>query len=160
MKKWIILSCLVVVLIIVGLSVYAYQVVRGPLVHQYEQVERYIYGQGLLETINEISYYHGTEAYYVVEGLDEEEKNLFIWVSDAFNNVYEAEAADGISEEEAIAIVNNEEEIKEIVSIRLGYERKRPVYEVTFTHENNRKGYYYLDFKDGSIIKHYTLRVE
>ncbi|MDT8859974.1 DUF5590 domain-containing protein [Alkalihalobacillus sp. MEB130] len=158
MKKWMILLAFIIVLSVTGLSVYAYQTIREPLYHHYEQAERYVIGQSLLSTIYHVDYYHGTDAYYVFTGLDEEETETIVWVSAQYDSHHIEKASDGITKEEAIAIVTNENAVERIQTAKLGLERGLPVYEITFLNNENRKGYYYITFEDGTFMKRYLLR--
>jgi uncharacterized protein YpmB len=158
MKKWIIIILFMLIVIFTGASVYAYHIIRQPLLHEFEQAERYIKGQELLQSVTKASYYHGTETYYVFSGLTSDQHEAIVWVSEDFDFHHTELASAGISKEEAISIVQREEKIKRIHSVKLGYERGLPIYEVTYLNEENRKGYYYLTFNDGTFMKRYVLR--
>jgi uncharacterized protein YpmB len=158
MKKWILL--IIIVVLITGLGVYSYQTIREPLHHQYKQAERYVLEKSLLHTISKITYYHGTDAYYVFKGMTDEDEEVIVWVSEAFDSHQVANVSDGISEDEAIAIVQKEDEIKRIQNVKLGFERGLPIYEIVYVNNENRKGYYYVTFEDGTFMKRYVLRTD
>ncbi|WP_197276325.1 PepSY domain-containing protein [Bacillus sp. JCM 19034] len=159
MKKWIISFTFIVFMLLIAGSIYFFTIIREPLVEQFDQVERYVLNQDLLDSIDEISYYHGQEVVYVARGeLDSIER--YVWVTDDLTTAYEANVDEGITEEEAISLVHQHEPIVELQAIRIGLERNRPLYEITFINENERKSYYYLHFKDGTLIKRYSLRIE
>ncbi|WP_247105560.1 PepSY domain-containing protein [Halalkalibacter sp. APA_J-10(15)] len=127
--------------------------------NQLNQVERYVLNQQLLNSVEEVTYFHGQEVVYVAKGLYEDELK-YVWVSEDFMSVHESNEEDGITQDEAIAIVEQHEPINQLQAIRLGYERNRPLYEITFMDENGRQAYYYLDFADGSLLKRYSLRAD
>ncbi|MFC0559920.1 cell wall elongation regulator TseB-like domain-containing protein [Halalkalibacter alkalisediminis] len=159
MKKWLIIIFVLVTVLLTGAGVYAYQTIREPLLHELEQAEHFVRGQ-VLQTVYDVSYYHGTETYYVFFGLTEDEEDTIVWVSEDFSAYHTEKVSEGITKEEAIAIVKQQDRVKRIQSVKLGYERNLPVYEVTYLNEDNRKGYYYLTFEDGTFMKRYVLRTE
>ncbi|GAE29056.1 PepSY domain-containing protein [Alkalihalobacillus hemicellulosilyticus] len=159
MKKWIISILLIVIILLISGTIYAYTIIREPLTNQLSQVEKYVLNQQLLNTVEEVTYFHGQEVVYVAQGLYEDELK-FVWVSEDFMSVHEANEEDGITQNEAIAIVEQHETINQLQAVRLGYERNRPLYEITFIDENGRQAYYYLDFTNGSLLKRYSLRAD
>ncbi|MCL7745949.1 DUF5590 domain-containing protein [Halalkalibacter alkaliphilus] len=160
MKKWMILIVIIIVLSLTGLSVYAYQSIREPLRHNYAQAENYVVGQSLLKTVLTVTYYHGTDAFYVFTGLDEKDEETIVWVSAEYDFHHVEKASDGITREEAVAIVERNEEVSRIRTAKLGYERELPVYEITYINDENRKGYYYVTFEKGTFMKRYLLRTD
>ncbi|GAE25039.1 hypothetical protein JCM9140_1009 [Halalkalibacter wakoensis JCM 9140] len=160
MRKWIIIIILFLFLIFTGLSVYAYQIIREPLEHHYEQAERYVKGQSLLTMISDVMYFHGTDAYYVFSGVDDEGIDTYVWVSADYDFHHIEKAQDGITKEEALEIVTTNEDVERIETVKLGFERGLPVYEITYVNHENRKGYYYVTFEDGTFMKRYLLRTD
>ncbi|GAE34594.1 cell wall elongation regulator TseB-like domain-containing protein [Halalkalibacter akibai] len=158
MKKWIIIIILVLIILFTGAGVYAYQLIREPLLHELNQAESYVKGQKLLTEVTSASYYHGTDAFYVLIGSTEEGSEAIVWVSEDYDFHHVELQTDGLSKEDALAIVHQEDNIKGIQSVKLGFERGLPVYEITYLNEENRKGYYYLTFADGTFMKRYVLR--
>ncbi|MFC0470250.1 DUF5590 domain-containing protein [Halalkalibacter kiskunsagensis] len=160
MKNWILVIIIILFVTIAGMSVYGYQTIREPLKHNYEQAERYVLGQSLLQSVSDISYYHGTDAYYVFEGTSVDDEEVIIWVSEEFDSHQMAKVNEGISVDEAVAIVKKQDEIKRIQSVKLGFERGLPIYEIVYVNNENRKGYYYVTFEDGIFMKRYVLRTD
>ncbi|TWI58904.1 cell wall elongation regulator TseB-like domain-containing protein [Halalkalibacter nanhaiisediminis] len=159
MKKWLFISLFVVAVIFISASVFAYQTVRSPLLNGFEQAEQFVRDQTLLATISDIDYYHGTTAYYVLQGENQAGEETIVWIRDDFDSYHIELSSDGISEDEALAIWQNEvNDISRLKSIRLGIERGIPIYEVVYTTVQNSKGYYYIRFEDGEFVKRYQLR--
>ncbi|WP_413380581.1 DUF5590 domain-containing protein [Alkalihalobacillus sp. 1P02AB] len=157
MKKWIISSIFLLFITFLGVAFYMYQLVREPLTEAYEQVLVYVENEQLLNDISDISYYHGTETYYVITGEDEDGDMAYLWLKEdlSFYDLYKQ--SDGITAEAAMAIVNQDYGAEEVVQVRLGYERKMPAYEVMFIDDENRQSYYYVTFEDGAFMKRYHL---
>ncbi|GAF65256.1 hypothetical protein BTS2_2154 [Bacillus sp. TS-2] len=157
MKKWIISIALLVIASFIGLSIYGYQLIREPLKENYNLAEQYTLENNLLQTIEEVEYYHGTDAYYVVYGNDAEGDSSVVWVANDFDGHDVRKADEGIDEEQVRSIVEAEHNVKSIQRIRLGYERNLPTYEVTFIDEQDRQSYFYVTFEDGTFMKRYHL---
>ncbi|WP_100407247.1 cell wall elongation regulator TseB-like domain-containing protein [Bacillus solitudinis] len=158
MKKWIIISCIMFFLLSIGLGTLAYYVMREPLEKGYEQAQQYVFDQNLLNDIHSITYYHGTESYYVLHGFNEENVETIVWLNQNFEEVVSRKASEGITPEEAREIVKNDVNLNSIQTVRLGVERNLPIYEVLFVDEANRQGYYYITFDDGTFMKRYSLK--
>lgn len=158
MKKSIFIIGFVLVALLTAVSVYAYQTIRDPLANGFEQAEQYILSKSLLANVSDVNYYHGTEAYFVFKGKNQEGDEVIIWVTDDLVSHHVEKSSDGISKEEALAIVQSEANVARIKSIRLGYERDIPIYEITYTDQEQRQAYYYLTFEDGTFMKRYQIR--
>ncbi|WP_100372740.1 cell wall elongation regulator TseB-like domain-containing protein [Bacillus sp. FJAT-45037] len=158
MKKWLLIVLISLFFIVVGTSAFVYQLVREPLVENYEQANQYIVENSLLDTMGEISYYHGTKAYYVVAGIDEDGDESIVWVNEDFTNSVQRKASEGITYEEALNHVRNDIDGSAVTNIRLGYTRGTPIYEIMYTDETERQGYYYVTFEDGTFLKRYSIR--
>ena len=61
--------------------------------------------------------------------------------------------ADGITKEQAIAVLTNEVNVKEILHTKLGYEEAGAVWEITYKSESGTLNYVYLLFEDGQWWK-------
>ncbi|WP_088102174.1 DUF5590 domain-containing protein [Halalkalibacter urbisdiaboli] len=160
MKKWFMVTSISFVLLLLGASVLSYYVVRAPLEKGYEQAEKYVLNQEVLHEINTIHYYHGTDPYYILYGLNEELEETIVWLRQDFEEVVSRKASEGITTEEVINKVKDDLGIPTVQKVRLGFERGLPVYEVVFIDEDNRQGYYYITFDDGTFMKRYSLRRE
>ncbi|MDV2683505.1 DUF5590 domain-containing protein [Alkalihalophilus lindianensis] len=158
MKKIIITILTVLCIVIAGTSAYAYHIIREPLVENYTEASNFVTSNELLQSIDSVHYYHGTTAHYVVKGLDEDGDEAIVWVKDDFETVNYRKASDGITYEQALSIAERALGESQIEQIRLGFTRGIPVYEVMYNDANQRKGYYYLTFDEGTFIKRYSIR--
>ncbi|NEU31192.1 hypothetical protein GN156_10410 [bacterium LRH843] len=159
MKKWIVTCSLIFFLVLIGVSVYAYQSIQMPLYDQFDRASAYATANELT-MINHIDYYYGTEAYYIVNGKNEENEEVIFWINEDFTSHHVEKSTDGITSEKALAIVQKEVNIARVLSVRLGIERDLPIYEVTYINDQNSQGYYYLTFRDGTFMKRYQLRTD
>ncbi|TPE70829.1 DUF5590 domain-containing protein [Halalkalibacterium halodurans] len=157
MRKWLILIGIVLFSAIIGAGAYGYTVIKSPFSEDEEQAVQLVLSEGYLATVNDASYYHGSDAYQVIHGLDEDGEERIVWVGPD-DQVISKKASEGISEEDVRAIIERELAVRELVAIRLGVENEHPVYEVTYYDEEGRLSYYYVSFYDGTFIKRYSLR--
>lgn len=157
MRKWIILGVTVTLFIIFGTSIYAYQLIRSPIHEQFEKARTHSYELGIVD-VQSVDYYFGTDPFYVVQGFNEEGEETILWIKEDFSFHHIERKADGISFEDALTIVTNEEVVKDVLSIKLGFERGLPIYEVVYESDDDRQGYYYVTFSDGTFMKKYLLR--
>ncbi len=159
MKKWLTFSLAICLVITILATAFAYHVVRSPINEGFQKARSFSYDIGMNE-IAAIDYYFGTEAYYVVEGLDENGEEAILWIREDFSFYDLARKADGITREEALSILEREEQFETVKSIKLGYERGLPIYEIVYETLDERLGYYYVTFTDGTFMKKYVLRKE
>ena len=158
MKKWIIIGIIAMVVLLTGVSVYAYSAVRAPLTEGYEQARQTILDSGELQSVADVSYFHGEDSFFVVMGLDAEGDQAIAWVpQDQEDSTTVLKESDGITPEEAQSITESAVNASKIQSVKLGKEGNTALYEVKYLTESNQQGYYYLTFQDGSFIKRYSL---
>lgn len=148
MKKWLILIVgVIVVVVLFSLTVYK-QIQNNKTEGYSEAIERALEESSLVE-VNDTSTYSRNESYVVINGIDEEDNQLYVFVPDEDGEITEVEVEDGISEEQAINIVEKEQNVSEILSTQVGIENGKPLWEITFLDEEESLAYYYLDFKTG-----------
>ncbi|WP_078553311.1 DUF5590 domain-containing protein [Bacillus alkalicellulosilyticus] len=160
MKKWILLVVLLLFVIGSATAVYYYQTIRSPLLEEKEKITQFVLANGAVTSISSINFYHGTEAYYVIEGQNAENESLIVWVSEDLQSVITRKAEDGWSKEQVTDFAIQELQPAKLISIRLGMEQELPVYEITYINEDDRLAYYYITFRDGTYIQQYSLRRE
>ncbi|TSB46949.1 PepSY domain-containing protein [Alkalicoccobacillus porphyridii] len=161
MKKWMIISAISLVLIGIGLSVYAYSIIRAPLNERLASAEASVLASEELESITDISYYHGQSSFFVAKGFDADGDAAIAWLlEDGEEPVQVLKESEGISEEEAVAITESAVNTETIQSVKLGMENNTALYEIKYLTDSDHQGYYYLTFSDGSFIKRYSLRTD
>lgn len=159
MKKWIIRGSVALVVVIVALFIYAYLTVRAPLAEGYNMAEETVRNEELLESVRDVSYYHGEDAFYVVYGTDFDGDQAIAWVpqDEENNTITVVKESEGISPEDASDLTESAVNPSAIQSVTLGKEGNTPLYEVKYQTESNQQGYYYVSFQDGSFIKRFSL---
>lgn len=156
MKKWLIAIGIFVIFIILA-SIY-YQMIRSPLTNEEQEAVSIALAETKLEHVNSVEFYHGTDAYQVINGTDAKEEELIVWVRSDNKEVMTKRVKDGLSKEQVEQFALNELSPTEVISIRLGVEQGLPVYEITYIDGEHRYAYYYMTFDDGTFVKRYSLR--
>ncbi|QOY35813.1 DUF5590 domain-containing protein [Anaerobacillus isosaccharinicus] len=110
-----------------------------------------------LPEIIHTDFYHGTESYYVFQGIDELGEELIIWISSTLDSYLIKPKNEGISFDDALLFTKQELNPKQLISIKLGMENKVPLYEIIYKDQQERYSYYFISFKDGSYLKHHHL---
>lgn len=111
-----------------------------------------------MEEVDEVNYYHGTNAYYVTSGLDQDGDEAIVWLDEQLKPVEHSKRSEGISNEQALSLAKEEANIKRVQDVKLGFERGVPIYEIKFVDDADRQGYYYVTFADGTFVKRYNLQ--
>lgn len=134
-----------------------------------------------LSEISDISFFHGTVSYQVIDGVNSEGEEIYLWMPevieepeeepiDELNEADELESeedppaeplirlhTEGITEEEALETLHADADIAEVRSVRLGVIQASPVYEINYRDTSGRFGFYYLAFEDGQYLRRYEL---
>ncbi|UOE92305.1 DUF5590 domain-containing protein [Alkalihalobacillus sp. LMS39] len=161
MKKWIIFGIALFVVVIVSMSTYFYQTIRSPIVAEKAEISEFVIENTAVTNVDMVELYHGTESYFVIEGSNEQDENIIVWINkEDRESIIVRNAADGITKDQVRSFALSELDPKKIISIRLGYENDRTVYEITYIDEEDRYSYYYMTFSDGTFVKRYSLRKE
>ncbi|WP_078428471.1 DUF5590 domain-containing protein [Alkalihalobacterium alkalinitrilicum] len=158
MKKWVITIVCLLLLTTTGLSVYFYKMMRSPIDEHEQLAVQRVLNDTDVETVEGVSFYHGTESYIVIQGLNTEDKPVIAWVGNEDERIIVKNADDGLSKEEVMQFAIRELAPKKLISTRLGMENRLPIYEITYIDENDRYSFYYITFEDGTFVKRYSLK--
>ncbi|MFZ3588691.1 PepSY domain-containing protein [Bacillus sp. DJP31] len=156
MKKWIFLLIVIVLLtILVGINTY-----KNAFDYQREQTKKATLVAMKTEPdleISEVAFYNGTSSYTIIYGEINHNKRIVCVPTNELEKVIVVNPDKGISKEEALKQLQQEQNPLEIKSVNLGIEQNIPIWEIVYLDQNNRYSYYYVTFKDGQFIKRYTL---
>ncbi|MBO9128214.1 DUF5590 domain-containing protein [Bacillus sp. 165] len=157
MKKWIFIATVVIVAA-VFYSVHIYQsTISQKEQGQVKAVETAKKLGGLVEIIS-VDYYNGEAPYQVIKGINKQKKEIIIWVPEKKGQTVIRKVNDGISEQQAVQIVEKERSPKEIIKVKLGIENNVPLWEITYIDQEDRYTYYYMDYEDGKFLKRYSIQ--
>lgn len=158
-KKLLFIFFVLFVLFIIFLIVY-YRIIRSPYIDEERVALEVMYANTNIVKVNDTFFYHGTDAYHVIEGIDEDGEEKIVWVDTTKGEVIVRNKSDGLTKEAVKQFALEKLAAEKIISIRLGIEQQLPVYEITYLDEEGRYAYYYMTFKNGTFVKRYSLKNE
>ncbi|PYZ94545.1 hypothetical protein CR194_03150 [Salipaludibacillus keqinensis] len=159
MKAWIISISVIGFTVMLGLSIYLYQVIAEPIRDRQEQAVSLAGEQLDFTEVRGVEYYHGRRSYQIIDAVDEDGNDVYIWVEERDDedepNIETRLHSDGLSKQQVIDIAQQELTMERLKSVQLGMIGSTPVYEVNYIDELDRHSFYYLTFEDGTYIRHY-----
>lgn len=160
MKTWISTGIIVFCVLVIAIFAFLYHSIRSPLKEENEQAVEYVLKNTDVTEITDVDFYHGSESYQVVTGKNTTGDELIIWFKSPEDELVIRKKKEGLSMEKAKQIAEQRLKMKELQNIRLGIENGLPVYEITYIDDENRQGFYYMTFNDGTFVKRYNLKRE
>lgn len=155
MKKWIIFIGVFTLSLTISISLFVLWQAGKPFSKQEEIAKETALRENKLAHVSTSEIYNGTQSFVTVIGIDGNgnDKAVFIPNSDQELPIEEVFLKDGITEEEALQVVQDEFVVKKILHTKLGWEDKNAVWEITFLNENDKLNYVYVMFKNGKWWK-------
>lgn len=155
MKKWITFIGVFVLSLAVFISLFVIWQSKVPFSDQEDRAVQMALEQKALAQVDDADVYNGTISYVTVFGMDEngDDKAVFIPTKASKDPIEEVLLKDGISEKQAIKVVQDEFKVKEVLHAKLGFEDSKVVWEITFFNENDKLNYVYLLFENGNWWK-------
>ncbi|MEH7224316.1 DUF5590 domain-containing protein [Bacillus sp. JJ1566] len=149
MKKWIIGILILLLIITIWRGVNIYQTALDPLIKYEAKGNEIALDKTPIETIEDSYTYFGTKAYQVVIGKNDKDEKLIAWIPEKKGEIVTRFESDGITENEAVAILKKERNPQEIRSVKLGLEDNIPIWEIIYIGSDNRLTYHKLYFETG-----------
>lgn len=155
MKNWLIFIGVFLLSLALVISILVIWKSDAPFNEIEDQAEDLAVSSGSLAVVSDSYVYNGNKPYVTVFGEDEKgnEKAIFVPISLEENSIQEVFLQDGVTKEQALSVLNNEEEVKEILHTKLGFEEVGPVWEITYTNDAEKLNYVYILFEDGQWWK-------
>lgn len=174
MKAWIISIFLVIAAAVTASLYLLYASASSPIEEREQAAASFARDELEFNRVEEVTYFHGTQSYQVVNGTNSDGEEAYAWVPESIERESTLEAeeelpeeeilepvirlhSEGITSSEALEIAENDADIAEVRSVRLGLIGTSPVYEVNYKDSNGRFGYYYTAFEDGQYLRRYEL---
>ncbi|ADU30173.1 DUF5590 domain-containing protein [Evansella cellulosilytica] len=169
-KKLIIIFVIILSIASVIFTYLLYSSITSPLEERQLNAQQYVLANTTIAEINNIDYYHGRRSFQVMEGIDEEGTEVYIWFEELLENDNEENSediepqlviknqSDGLSKDHIRDIVHSRLNVKKIKDINLGIIGNTPVYEVIYVDDMDRHSFYYVTFEDGTYIRHYQFK--
>lgn len=109
-----------------------------------------------IKKVENVAYYHGTQAYQVVHASLENNNNVYIWVPEKKGEpMLKKKASAGLTKKEALkAFKQLDYSDVQIKDARLGMVDQNPVWEIIFVDQNKEYNYVYLNFVNGKEVEH------
>lgn len=152
MKKWLWITAIGVI-VLIGIAVKIYLNATEPVAEAESRAIEIAKEETEITDIIEFSLYHGSKAYYVVQGSNKEDEKLIAWIPEKGGKIVVLRAEDGITKSEAINTLYNEVSPDEIIDVRLGIEKNNPLWEIYYRSSNDKINYYYIDFETGEEVR-------
>ncbi len=176
-KRWLTLSSLLILALLVAIFIY-YRSVQLPYWSQEASIRKEVVEAAQLKSVTKATKHVWDQAYWVVEGTDETDTDVYVWM--AVPEKSEAGAGNGAAEGSVktdavppLIIKASEAASKdairesflqakpdaEIKRMQPGMLNGEPVWEIYFSREEHTTKYYYefYRFRDGSFLTEYRL---
>ena len=153
-KNWVVFIILFILSVSLVISILVLSNAMAPIKDIEQKAEELAISSNSLSTVTDSYIYNGNKPYVTVFGEDEEgnEKAVFVPISLEEKSIQEVYLQDGISKEEALSVIN-QEDVKKILHTKLGYEEAGVVWEITYTNEAEKLNYVYILFENGQWWK-------
>lgn len=155
MKNWLIFGFVFILSLVLAISFIVLYKAKAPFNKIEEQAEALAISSKSLAVVSDSYTYNGNKPYVTVFGVDEygKEKAIFVPISLEENLIQEVFLQDGITEEQALSVLKKENDVKEILHTKLGYEEAGAVWELTYLNDADKLNYVYILFEDGQWWK-------
>lgn len=155
MKNWIIFGVTFVASLVVVITVLVLWVAASPFSDIKKQAEQLVLETNKISSVTDSYVYNGNNPYVTVFGVDENggDKALFVPINLDEKLIQEINVDDGITKEQALSVLNDEAQVKEVLHTKLGFEEVGAVWEITYVNESNNLSYVYILFEDGQWWK-------
>ncbi|MGM0899872.1 MAG: DUF5590 domain-containing protein [Bacillota bacterium] len=156
MKKWIIISIVILLASSVGL-ISVYLNATKPLRIAEKKAIEIAKQETNLTDFHDFQLSNGESTYFVLRAKNPNEEEVYVWISEADGKALIKKVSSGVTEEEAVQTVYSNKDPKEIISVRLGMTKiqktTRPAWEIYYRTDNGRLNYYYVDFETGEKLR-------
>lgn len=155
MKNWLIFGIVFILTLSFVITSLVLFKAEAPFNKIEEQAEALALSSKALAVVSDSYTYNGNKPYVTVFGVDEygKEKAIFVPISLEEKSIQEIFLQDGITEEQALSVLKKENDVKEILHTKLGYEEAGAVWELTYLNDADKLNYVYILFEDGQWWK-------
>ena len=155
MKNWLIFGVIFIASLALVITSFVLWKADAPFDEMEQQAEDLAITSKSLAVVSDSYVYNSNKPYVTVFGVDEygKEKAIFVPVSMEEDLIQEVFLQDGITEEQALSVVSDETDVKEILHVKLGYEDVGAVWEITYLNDADKLNYRYILFEDGQWWK-------
>lgn len=105
-----------------------------------------------LEVPRYFYWYNRDETYYTITGENNNHQDIIVTVPQEGNKIRVLNQKDGITRNQALAIVQKNYHPYDIIKLNFGYFKDQPVWEVTVKNKDKTLSYYTLKFSNGKVV--------
>lgn len=145
---------------IFGYSIYLYQAIVENKETGVGQAEVAALENSPLTEIETVSRYHGSDLYYIAEGLNEEGEETIVFVPESESENLDISSfllQDLVSEEQVLSTWNSQCNECELIKYNWAMENGTPLMEVTYISQNDRYVLEYYSLEDGETYQRLPL---
>lgn len=151
MKKWI-WFVIVVLLIGLGVSINTYVQAIKPVKSAREIAESIAKKETDMKKMDSFQLYNGKESYYILEGKNDDNEEIIVWINVQTHQVTQKLKKDGLTKQEALNILLSKQTPEKINTILLGMYDGLPVWEIYSHTDEDSINYHWIDFETGEIL--------
>ncbi len=151
MKKWIWII-IVVFLIGLGVSINTYVQAMKPVKSAREIAETIAKKETEMKKMDSFQLYNGKESYYILEGKNDNNEDIIVWINEDNHQVTQRTKKDGLTKQEALNILLSKQSPEKINAVRLGMYDGLPVWEIYSHTDKDSLNYHWIDFETGEIL--------
>ncbi|WP_312096792.1 DUF5590 domain-containing protein [Niallia sp.] len=151
MKKWI-WFVIVVFLIGLGVSINTYVQAMKPVKSAREVAESIAKKETDMKKMDSFQLYNGKESYYILEGKNDDNEEIIVWINEKNHQVTQKLKKDGLTKQEALNILLSKQTPEKINTVRLGMYDGLPVWEIYSHTDEDSINYHWIDFETGEIL--------
>jgi uncharacterized protein YpmB len=151
MKKWIWIV-IVVFLIGLGVSINTYVQAMKPVKSAREIAETIAKKETDMKKVDSFQLYNGKESYYILEGKNDNNEDIIVWINEENHQVTQRMKKDGLTKQEALNILLSKQSPEKINAVRLGMYDELPVWEIYSHTDKDSLNYHWIDFETGEIL--------
>ncbi|MBS4209791.1 DUF5590 domain-containing protein [Bacillus sp. FJAT-50079] len=153
MKKWIVVISLFVIAFSTT-AVVVYIKAREPMKTAQTTAENRAMNEAGITEIEKFYLYNGNTTVYTIIGKQSDGNEIVVWVpADKKQKIITRKMSEGVTEEEAIHKLYQEQKPDELLAARLGLEGETPIWELAYLDEKSNLNYYLIDFETGKWWK-------
>ncbi|MER1985392.1 MAG: DUF5590 domain-containing protein [Solibacillus sp.] len=155
MKNWLIFGVVFILSLSLVISVLVFWKSDAPFTKMEQQAESFALETKALASITSSYVYNGNKPYITVFGIDEsgKEKAVFVPINMDEKSMQYVFLETGVTEQQAIDVLQRETAVKEILHVKLGFEEPGVVWEITYVSDTDKLNYVYILFEDGQWWK-------
>lgn len=151
MKKWVWIV-IVVFLIGLGVSINTYVQAMKPVKSAREIAETIAKKETDMKKMDSFQLYNGKESYYILEGKNDNNEDIIVWINKENHQVTQRMKKDGLTKQEALNILLSKQSPEKINAVRLGMYDELPVWEIYSHTDKDSLNYHWIDFETGEIL--------